>query len=418
MPSSPPVLSPPLSSPSRDNSPVTGSTDSSTQLSKRSFEVLSHALELESSRKKCKTDRPTAPFRHAARWVGRAIDPFVRLRDAFHVGAAFDAAEAEADEGETVSVPNDELVRSMTDKDRQLHRSVYQRTKSLVPNFCLILEGLAESAPGSQDTLLGTMTSITKQCRSDDIGTLKAIGLDIIENHGLLADEEVSWAKKKGSFKKNKSTRGFNDNIFGRLLCPHKYSQLYSQDPDGFCTKVLESDNDIIIQASDLPAFLYDCEYDASAIDRGLLRGPIVVQVYKGIFMSPSSVNLKDGDSNAKGRSSHGQLHGLSRATPHTIAYACMMARYFCSSLTSWREQDGKFSLHHFYYYVVALFEMDAESSWAVDTLDWWDRQVFGKGPRKFENSLMQAEQAADINSDFNALIAQRIARRANDDRS
>ncbi|THG94854.1 hypothetical protein EW026_g6692, partial [Hermanssonia centrifuga] len=323
--------------------------------------------------------------------------PFVRLRDAFHVGAAFDAAEAEAD---------------MTDKDRQLHRSVYQRTKSLVPNFCLILEGLAESAPGSQDTLLGTMTSITKQCRSDDIGTLKAIGLDIIENHGLLADEEVSWAKKKGSFKKNKSTRGFNDNIFGRLLCPHKYSQLYSQDPDGFCTKVLESDNDIIIQASDLPAFLYDCEYDASAIDRGLLRGPIVVQVYKGIFMSPSSVNLKDGDSNAKGRSSHGQLHGLSRATP----YDC--ARYFCSSLTSWREQDGKFSLRHFYYYVVALFEMDAESSWAVDTLDWWDRQVFGKGPRKFENSLMQAEQAADINSDFNALIAQRIARRADDDRS
>ncbi len=78
------------------------------------------------------------------------------------------------------------------------------------------------------------MTSITKQCRSDDIGTLKAIGLDIIENHGLLADEEVSWAKKKGSFKKNKSTRGFNDNIFGRLLCPHKYSQLYSQDPDGY----------------------------------------------------------------------------------------------------------------------------------------------------------------------------------------
>ncbi len=43
-------------------------------------------------------------------------------------------------------------------------------------------------------------------------------------------------------------------------------------------------------------------------------------------------------------------------------------------------------------------------------------RQVFGKGPRKFENSLMQAEQAADINSDFNALIAQRIARRADDD--
>ncbi|THG96657.1 hypothetical protein EW026_g5212 [Hermanssonia centrifuga] len=245
------------------------------------------------------------------------------------------------------------------------------------------------------------------------IGTLKAIGLDIIENHGLLPDEETSWMKQKSSFKENKSLRGFNNNIFGRLLCPHKYSQLYSQDPEGFCKKVLESDDTVIIQASDLPAFLYDGDYNPEAIDKGLLRGPIPVQVYKVIFTSPSSLSAKGGDGNAKGRSSHAQLHGLTRVTPHTIAYACMQARYFCSSLRSWRERDGKFCLRHFYYYIVALFEMDAESIWAVETLDWWDRQVFGKGPRKFEDSLMQMEQAADTNSDFNALIAQRIARRA-----
>ncbi len=40
-------------------------------------------------------------------------------------------------------------------------------------------------------------------------------------------------------------------------------------------------------------------------------------------------------------------------------------------------------------------------------------RQVFGKGPRKLELSLMEAEQAADVGSDFNALIAQRRARQS-----
>ncbi len=75
--------------------------------------------------------------------------------------------------------------------------------------------------------------SIKKQCRSDDIGTLKSIGLDIIEYYGLKADEKLAWMEKKPAYKQ-KSTRGFNDNIFGRLLCPHKYSRDFEQDPDGY----------------------------------------------------------------------------------------------------------------------------------------------------------------------------------------
>ncbi len=121
--------------------------------------------------------------------------------------------------------------------------------------------------------------------------------------------------------------------------------------------------------------------------------------------------------------------YAIVSANPFMPDILLQQARYFCSLLRSWRERDGKFCLRHFYYYIVALFEMDAESIWAVKTLDWWDRlvllglviisshqyfrQVFGKGPRKFEDLLMQMEQAADTNSNFNALIAQRIARRA-----
>ncbi len=49
-----------------------------------------------------------APFRKAARWVGRGIDPFVRLSDAFRIGAAYAAAEDDADDDdEPIGVPQE-----------------------------------------------------------------------------------------------------------------------------------------------------------------------------------------------------------------------------------------------------------------------------------------------------------------------
>lgn len=53
---------------------------------------------------------------------------------------------------------------------------------------------------------------------------------------------------------------------------------------------------------------------------------------------------------------------------------ALSQTRFFCSSLVSWREKDGAFSFKQFYYYIVALFEMDLDSAWVAETLDWWDK--------------------------------------------
>ncbi len=76
------------------------------------------------------------------------------------------------------------------------------------------------------------MGSISSQCRSDDLGTLRTYGRDIVEACCLKPEEKVAWMDKKQSYE-NKSTRGFNDNIFGRLLCPHKYSNDFEADSDG-----------------------------------------------------------------------------------------------------------------------------------------------------------------------------------------
>ncbi len=45
------------------------------------------------------------------------------------------------------------------------------------------------------------------------------------------------------------------------------------------CKKITEGCADTVILASDLPAFLYDRDYNPDAIDEGLLRGQVPVQV-------------------------------------------------------------------------------------------------------------------------------------------
>ncbi len=76
------------------------------------------------------------------------------------------------------------------------------------------------------------MTSAIGQSRSDDIGTLKTPGLDILDTLGLKDHEKADWAVKKISYKVQ-ARRCLYDSIGGRLLCPRKLSKVFEEDPDG-----------------------------------------------------------------------------------------------------------------------------------------------------------------------------------------
>ena len=77
------------------------------------------------------------------------------------------------------------------------------------------------------------MESISKQCRADDIGTLKDRILDIVETRALLDSDKEYWFTKKLDYQE-KTARGFNSIVFGRLLCPHSYSTAFSEDPSAY----------------------------------------------------------------------------------------------------------------------------------------------------------------------------------------
>lgn len=54
-------------------------------------------------------------------------------------------------------------------------------------------------------------------------------------------------------------------------------------------------------------------------------RHTIICQCFKAIFTAPTSVKGNDDDDHSGSRRPIAQIYGLERATPNTIAYACML---------------------------------------------------------------------------------------------
>jgi hypothetical protein len=82
------------------------------------------------------------------------------------------------------------------------------------------------------------------------------------------------------------------------------------------------------------------------------------------------------------------RIFQLKAVTPQTIAYACVqvsdlvftllfliiLETYIAlSNMKRWKSSDGIFYLDDFYDAIVSIFEDNAESSWAKETLEWWN---------------------------------------------
>ena len=85
------------------------------------------------------------------------------------------------------------------------------------------------------------------------------------------------------------------------------------------------------------------------------------------------------------------KLHGMTKATPRSIAYAAVhvsfipcsifiqlgyssKVRWFLSNYRDWRINDGMFLMSDFFWTITNLFEDDPMSEWAVETLDWFNK--------------------------------------------
>ncbi|SJL13965.1 uncharacterized protein ARMOST_17417 [Armillaria ostoyae] len=170
----------------------------------------------------------------------------------------------------------------------------------------------------------------------------------------------------------HKTGQGFNHVDTGRLLCPQIHLEKFNKS-DRFLYDLANGKVKVI--ASEWPSFLYDQDlYDPEDEEIGLLKGYLLLRVYLHIFCSNGDPTKQGGPK----RGSITKIHGISVITGRQIAYAACQVHYALSSKDGWTEQDGAFDLPLFYKSIVDLFESHPDDEWALETLAWWNEQVYG----------------------------------------
>ncbi|KAK0434992.1 uncharacterized protein EV420DRAFT_1770805 [Desarmillaria tabescens] len=156
----------------------------------------------------------------------------------------------------------------------------------------------------------------------------------------------------------SKGEQGFNHVDTGRLLV------LMDMAEGG-----------VKVTASDWPSFLY-CqeEHVKNNPESGLMKGCLLLRVFLHIFVGNGDPN-KQGGPKQQGIA---KINGMHKVTGHHLAYAACQARYALSSKDTWSISDGAVRMDVFYDAIVDLFEKHPEDEWTVDTLKWWNEQVFG----------------------------------------
>ncbi|KAI0077094.1 hypothetical protein K474DRAFT_1772072 [Panus rudis PR-1116 ss-1] len=117
----------------------------------------------------------------------------------------------------------------------------------------------------------------------------------------------------------NKECRGHNHPVTSRLLCPAALP--WSPKVQTLLRTGTATIDGKPVGPSHWPAFLYSGPYNAEAPWIGMLRGPLIVQAFRHIFLSPSSAIADDAGSGRSVKAGNAAIHGMTSVTPASIAY-------------------------------------------------------------------------------------------------
>ncbi|THU76405.1 hypothetical protein K435DRAFT_879259 [Dendrothele bispora CBS 962.96] len=249
--------------------------------------------------------------------------------------------------------------------------------------------------------------------RREDLNKLKSLASTFIPVNPHIDPLVPPLTSSRG-----KSDRGINHPIIAALFCPRKYivrmmdeldvsekGLITSTDPledDGW---EYEDENDgeddeeeyqdeedvsipddisvveyiqgggVQLTAEGMDCFLYDLRKfhpgnTHSSILKGFLQGHILPRVYRAIFLGKTSM-MEDHD--RKTRASVSKLHGMTRVTPKTIAYAITFARFTMSMSESWNLVDETYDLQTLYDSIVDLLTTP-DSLFVKNILAWFNR--------------------------------------------
>ncbi|OBZ73016.1 hypothetical protein A0H81_06636 [Grifola frondosa] len=332
----------------------------------------------------------------AARFLFRQNGPFIRVYHVFVLGLTF-YGNAKHIAKAARKMPH---FKDFPEKDVLIMWKAFNEFLVDVPWFTDIIPGLRDSADHTR-SLCSFLEYHARAARSDDIASLKR------DAHLFTGRYRPSKRRQHPAFHTdmgNKSNRGWNHVGLARLLVPRSMRDKFDEDPKKFVRKVRTESTR---SQRRLPEFLHaDDGYDTSAEDKALGMGEFLLLCGRRIFTGPRSAQSEPGAQGA-GRKTVAQLKNMSTVTPQNIAYTAVIARFAINGQPGWRDNDGLFHGAAFFKHIVDLF--DADPTWARETLQWWNMQLFGYcEPDAHEHHTAEGRSTA-----VSRIAAQRAARRA-----
>ncbi|OBZ73647.1 hypothetical protein A0H81_05898 [Grifola frondosa] len=315
----------------------------------------------------------SAPRRGAI--LFRQNGPFIRVYHIFVLGLTF-YGNAKHIAKAARKMPH---FKDFPEKDVLIMWKAFNEFLVDVPWFTDIIPGLRDSADHTR-SLCSFLEYHARAARSDDIASLKR------DAHLFTEDIDLPNGVNIPAFH---TDMGNKSNQAGTIFVRKVRTGVYK------------------ITAEDYPSFMHaDDGYDTSAEDKALGMGEFLLLCGRRIFTGPRSAQSEPGAQGA-GRKTVAQLKNMSTVTPQNIAYTAVIARFAINGQPGWRDNDGLFHGAAFFKHIVDLF--DADPTWARETLQWWNMQLFGYcEPDAHEHHAAEGRSTA-----VSRIAAQRAARRA-----
>ncbi|KAG6904061.1 hypothetical protein DXG01_012852, partial [Tephrocybe rancida] len=192
--------------------------------------------------------------------------------------------------------------------------------------------------------------------RSDDTRSLKSVIIDWITPAGKSLTPPIS--------RHIKTDHGFHHERTGELLCPT------GKDWSDPIVRQKLNSGETLVRGDEWPVFIYaGYSYDSEDPWMGVFRSTLLLNAFKHIFTSPSSVEKE----NKATRSGNARIHGMVSVTPASIAYVATQVRFALSSSTTFSQTDRLSDSERFYGTVLATLHDPEEVVETNQLLEWWN---------------------------------------------
>ncbi|KAG2107476.1 uncharacterized protein F5147DRAFT_774303 [Suillus discolor] len=295
---------------------------------------------------------------HVARWIPRAIDMYVVLKDTFRIGILLEQEESAKDG--TLMLPRRSARRPLNMYVQERSLRTYKRILTSAPYLRTLIKGNTKKHRKELGHILSEMQDIIGQIRSEDASKLKPyIGryaaLDAV-NHPLTP---AVYSDNQ----KSRAMMGVNHPQLATMLCPIKHLAAYRENPKKIQGE-LQSGH-IKMHAAAWPTFAYEGDspgedFNPLDMQNGLFKGYLMKWVFRHIFKGPSSALANDGEV-VTTRSGNAKLHNMLKVDAEHVAYTFIQCRFSISSCDKWQAMDEPF-----------------DQTWADSLLEWWNMSVFG----------------------------------------